>query len=228
MQKNIFITGCSSGLGLALAQLYLKKSYKVYGTARRMPKITDKNFIFERCDLKDTKSISQTLSSFIQKEKKWECVYLNAGILGKVDFLDKLTLNDFEEVMNVNVYSNKVLLDIFSNLEVKTIIATSSGASINALLGWSSYCMSKTSLNMLMALYALENKECKVLALAPGIVDTDIRASILKLDDEKFPSAKIIKNSLAFSKEEAALKFDDVLQNANKYESGSFLDVREI
>jgi len=228
MQKNVFITGCSSGLGLALTQLYLKKSYKVYGTARRMPKINDKNFIFERCDLKETKSIAQALTSFIQKEKKWECVYLNAGILGKIDLMNNLSINDFEEVMNVNVYANKILLDIFCSLEVKTIIATSSGASVNAFLGWSTYCMSKSSLNMLLSLYALEMKDSTLLAVAPGIIDTAIRKSILKLDDEKFPSAKIIKNSLAFSKEEAALRFDQVFVNSNEYRSGSFLDVREI
>lgn len=30
MIKNILITGCSSGLGLALTRLYLEKGYKVF------------------------------------------------------------------------------------------------------------------------------------------------------------------------------------------------------
>jgi len=228
MQKNIFITGCSSGLGLALSALCLKKGYKVYGIARNKPALQDKNFIYKYCDLSKIEYIKEELSFFIKEIKIFEAVFLNAGCLGKVDVLNKLCLKDFEEVMKVNVYANKELLDIFSSLKVKTIIATSSGASLNALMGWSTYCMSKTSLNMLIALYALEMKNTKLLALAPGVIDTAMRDKILGFDAEKFPSVKIIQEALAFSKEEAAQKMFNVFEKVNVYKSGSFLDVREI
>jgi benzil reductase ((S)-benzoin forming) len=39
MQKNILITGCSSGLGLALTKNYLEKDFKVYGISRNKPDI---------------------------------------------------------------------------------------------------------------------------------------------------------------------------------------------
>ena len=59
--KNILITGCSSGLGLALTKLYLGKGYKVYGISRREPEIKNDNFIFKSFDLSRVNTIKAGL-----------------------------------------------------------------------------------------------------------------------------------------------------------------------
>jgi len=35
-RKNVLITGCSSGIGQALAEEYLRQGYRVYATARNI------------------------------------------------------------------------------------------------------------------------------------------------------------------------------------------------
>lgn len=66
MSKNILITGCSSGLGLALVNLYLKKGFKVYGISRTKPEIQNDNFIYKRFDLANVEEIKPILQEFIQ------------------------------------------------------------------------------------------------------------------------------------------------------------------
>ena len=87
MQKNILITGCSSGLGLALTNYYLQKNYKVFGISRKKPDITNTNFIHKSFDLSNISKIKEELSAFILDIKEIDTVFLNAGMLGKIKIL---------------------------------------------------------------------------------------------------------------------------------------------
>ena len=84
MTKNILITGCSSGLGLALTNFYLNKDCKVYGISRIKPNIKNDNFIFKAFDLSKISKINKELNVFITSLKNIDIVYLNAGMLGEL------------------------------------------------------------------------------------------------------------------------------------------------
>ncbi|RZJ74455.1 MAG: SDR family NAD(P)-dependent oxidoreductase, partial [Flavobacterium sp.] len=64
----------------------------------------------------------------------------------------------------------------------KSIINISSGAALKPYFGWSVYCSTKAALNMLTQTLAVEQAEekngVKVLAIAPGVVDTDMQVEI--------------------------------------------------
>ncbi len=129
MNKNILITGCSSGLGLALSNFYLENNFTVYGISRTKPNIKNKNFHFKEFDLSDLSRIKPELTSFIDNIKEIETVYLNAGMLGDIKEITKLSITEIKEVLDLNVFANKELLDILSANNVKSIIGISSGAS---------------------------------------------------------------------------------------------------
>ena len=229
MKKNILITGCSSGLGLALSKLFLQKDYKVFGISRNKPNLTHKDFYFKSCDLSNVSSVKKILNDFILNIKEIDAVYLNAGSLGKIETLNNVSVENMQNIMNVNVYANKEILDILKNIAVNNIIATSSGASINAYKGWSSYCLSKTSLNMLINLYSKEMLNTKLLCVAPGVIKTPMTDVIrFKTDENRFPSVKTLKEAILSSPEEAALKMYNVYKNSKDFESGSYIDVRLI
>ena len=229
MQKNILITGCSSGLGFALTNYYLKKGFKVFGISRRTPNIKNKNFIHKSCDLSDTSKIKNNLTSFIQEIKSFETVYLNAGTLGKIKEMVKLELDDLKNTMDINVYANKELLDIFSTIKVKNIIAISSGAAVNASKGWGPYSLSKASLNMLINLYAKEMVDTKLLCVAPGVIETPMTDIIrFEVDDSIYTSAKTLKEGVIQKPQNAAIKLDEVINRIDEFESGIFIDVRNI
>jgi alcohol dehydrogenase/benzil reductase ((S)-benzoin forming) len=227
--KNILITGCSSGLGLALTKLYLDKGYKVYGISRTNPDIHNTNFIFKAFDLSKTDEIKKSLSEFILNIKEIEIVFLNAGMLGKIKVLKDLTLDDLKEVNEINLYANKILLDICGEVMLKNVIAISSGASKNGSKGWAAYCLSKSNLNMLINLYANEFENTKFLAVAPGVIETPMTDHIrFEVDDTIFTSAKMLKKGEIQSPKTAAKRLDELINSIDTFKSGLFIDVREI
>ena len=107
MNKSILITGCSSGLGLALTNFYLNKDFIVYGISRNRPEIENKNFYFKEYDLSNLDTIKENLSSFIYDIKNLHTVYLNAGMLGEIKEITNLSINEIKEVLDLNVLQIK-------------------------------------------------------------------------------------------------------------------------
>ena len=229
MQKNILITGCSSGLGLALTNYYLQKNYKVFGISRKKPDITNTNFIHKSFDLSNISKIKEELSAFILDIKEIDTVFLNAGMLGKIKILSELSIQELNEVYTLNVYANKEMFDILMNTKVKNILVISSGASKNGYKGWGSYSLSKAGVNMLVNLYSNEMLNTKILALAPGVIKTPMTDYIrFKLDENIFPSVKKLNEGLVQTPEETAIKIDNLINKIDEFKSGTYVDIREI
>ena len=229
MQKNILITGCSSGLGLALTKYYLKKEYKVYGISRKKPSITNENFIHKSFDLSQVSKIKSELTDFIKDINNLETVFLNAGMLGKIKILQELSIDEMNEVYSLNVYANKELLDILMQIKVNNVLVISSGASKTGYKGWGSYSLSKAGVNMLVNLYANEMTNTKILALAPGVIKTPMTDYIrFEIDEDIFTSAKKLNEGIVQTPEETAIKIDELINRIDEFESGSYVDVRQI
>ena len=229
MQKNILITGCSSGLGLALTNYYLEKNYKVFGISRKKPDITNTNFIHKSFDLSNISKIKEELSTFVLEIKEIDTVFLNAGMLGKIKILSELSIQELNEVYFLNVYANKEIFDILMNIKVKNILVISSGASKNGYKGWGSYSLSKAGVNMLVNLYSNEMLNTKILALAPGVIKTPMTDYIrFELDENIFPSVKKLNEGLVQTPEETAIKIDNLINKIDEFKSGTYVDIREI
>jgi alcohol dehydrogenase/benzil reductase ((S)-benzoin forming) len=150
-------------------------------------------------------------------------------MLGKIKEMTKLELNDLKTTMDLNVYANKELLDLLSNIKVKNIIAISSGAAVNGSKGWGPYSLSKASLNMLINLYSKEMLDTKILCVAPGVVETPMTDYIrYEIDDTIYTSAKVLKEGSIQTPFDAANKLNEVANRISEFESGSFIDVRNI
>ncbi len=229
MKKNILITGCSSGLGLALTNLYLQKGYKVFGLSRKNPLIQNKDFEFKKIDLSQTLEIKKLLQDYLLDIKEFELVYLNAGILGEIKTLELLSLEEMRNVFEINVFANKEILDILAKCKVKKIVAISSGASINGSKGWGSYSLSKAGINMLINLYSKELINTKLYAIAPGVIKTQMTDYIrFEIDDRIFISAKKLKEGEIQTPKNAAKRLNETLKKLETIPSGSFIDVRNI
>lgn len=230
MKKNILITGCSSGLGLALTNYYLEKNYKVFGISRRKPNIENLDFIHKSFDLSDISNIKTQLFDFITQIKEFETVFLNAGMLGEIKILSELSILELNEVYSLNVYANKEILDILMTLkELKNIIIISSGASKNGYKGWGAYSLSKAGVNMLVNLYSNEMLNTKILALAPGVIKTPMTDFIrFELDENIFPSVKKLNTGIVQTPLETAIKIDKLINKIDEFESGSFVDIRDL
>ena len=229
MKKNILITGCSSGLGLALTSYYLQKGFKVYGISRNKPEIQNQNFIHISFDLSKILEIKTSLTTILKEIKNLDLVFLNAGMLGKIKILQELSIEEMQEVYNLNVYANKELLDILMQIDVKNIFIISSGASKTGYKGWGSYSLSKAGVNMLVNLYSNEMFNTKIIALAPGVIKTPMTDYIrFELDENIFTSAKKLNEGLVQTAFETAIKIDAFINRINEFETGSYVDIRQI
>jgi NAD(P)-dependent dehydrogenase (short-subunit alcohol dehydrogenase family) len=227
--KNILITGISSGLGEALAQAYLEEGDTVYAIGRTLSGKLDhySHFFFFPYDLSETFMIQSTLRDFLQN-RTFDLVILNAGVLGDIQTLSQTDLMVAKEVMEINVWANKELIDLLSRQShVKQIIGMSSGAAVNGSKGWGAYSLSKAALNMLLKVYAKELPDIHFTALAPGVIRTPMVEHIMdEVDDNAFPSAKRLKENPIQTPKEAAKNLIAIFPQLLEQESGSFIDVR--
>lgn len=229
MKKNILITGCSSGLGLALSNYYLQKGFKVYGISRNKPEIQNANFTHISFDLSQISEIKTSLTNILKEIKNLDLVFLNAGMLGKIKILKELNIEEMQEVYSLNVYANKELLDILMQINVKNIFIISSGASKTGYKGWGAYSLSKAGVNMLVNLYSNEMFNTKIIALAPGVIKTPMTDYIrFELDENIFTSAKKLNEGLVQTPLETAIKIDAFINRIDEFETGSYVDIRQI
>ena len=196
---------------------------------------THENFNFLSLDISDFVAIENKLPAFIKSVEGFDLIILNAGILGEIKDLKDTSLHEIKKVMDVNVWANKLLIDIcFENLRgVDQIVAISSGASQSGSRGWSAYALSKVTLNMLISLYAAEQKRTHFSAITPGLVDTQMQDYISGLpDDEHYPVVQKLKKAKNTpdmpAPSEVAEELIEAFGRAMHYRSGSFLDKREL
>jgi NAD(P)-dependent dehydrogenase (short-subunit alcohol dehydrogenase family) len=224
---NVLITGSSSGLGLALAQSFCEQGDEVYGISRSQTPLPIKQIT---CDFNQLDTLKECLSELTQNIS-FDYVFLNAGLLGKIAVVSKLSHADFLSVFNVNVFANKVIIDdLLHNDSVKNIIGISSGAALKTYFGWSIYCTSKAAFKQLLSAYADENPSVHFLSLAPGIVKTKMQDHLYSLDANEIPSLEKF-HSLYPSMETPDVVAKRIIKNLTTLDalpSGSFYDLREI
>ena len=228
---NILITGVSSGLGKALKDEYILNKHNVYGLSRR--NVNDCNHI--DIDLKYLSNIDEKLSILLKDVNSLDVVFLNAGILGDIKTFDKWNYNELYDIMNINVWSNKYILDwLFeNNIKVKQVITISSGASEHTYKGWGGYSISKAALRMMVELYSKEIDDTHFISLAPGLVDTPMQDYLCNsVDVSEFPSTQKFIDSKIYgntkSTKSIAENIINLIPELLKLENGSFIDLRRI
>lgn len=236
---KVLITGTSSGLGYGLALHYLKEGHHVYGISRKSNDDLNKNrkFSFLSLDISDFEALRKEIPVFLKDLDSIDLVILNAGILNDIKDLKNTSIEEIRKVMDVNVWANKVLIDsLFESInQVQQIVAISSGAAVSGTRGWNAYSLSKATLNMLIDLYSKEHEHCHFCALAPGLIETgmqDYLNSLPREYEQKYPMVKKLKEARGTDKMpkplDAAKTIASAIGKAVKYESGSFLDMREL
>ena len=103
----------------------------------------------------------------------------NAGIIDPIASLMSIDATSWHQCMATNLeaplFLNQLLHDKIVNGRVLTI---GSGAAYFPVKGWTAYCVSKAALSMLTRCWQLECTRTAFASVMPGIIDTDMQASI--------------------------------------------------
>jgi len=111
MQKTILITGCSSGIGAALAREFAKRGHHVYATARRRESLAPLEALGLRClelDVNDNASIERALHEVATEKGHLDMLVNNAGFSQVGAVLD-LTREDLRRQYETNVIAPVVV-----------------------------------------------------------------------------------------------------------------------
>jgi NAD(P)-dependent dehydrogenase (short-subunit alcohol dehydrogenase family) len=155
-------------------------------------------------------------------------------MLGEIKDLRDTALDEIGKVMDVNVWANKVLLDVvIGSCTVEQVVAISSGSAFNGSGGWGAYSISKSALNLLVRVYAHEHPEIHFTALAPGLVHSDMLGYVLSLPDDPRYAAngrirRAARESRTFTPAQAAASVLARLRDLVDQPSGAYVDVRRL
>jgi len=105
MQKTILITGCSSGIGAALAREFTERGHRVYATARRAETLAGLEAEGIRgltLDVNDDSSIAAVLDTVSREAGQLDLLVNNAGF-SQVGAVVDLTREDLRRQFETNV-----------------------------------------------------------------------------------------------------------------------------
>lgn len=222
---GVLITGVSSGLGKALIEEYQKNGYGVYGLDRTyIDLITLYRHIYE-----------QGIDNLLKGRDKLDLIILNAGILGEIKTFTKFNMEELQQIMNVNVFSNKLILDILfeRGVKVKQVVSISSGASEKTYKGWGGYSISKSAMRMMMSVYSKDVPDTHFTSLAPGLVQTKMQDYLCeKVSLDEFPeTSKFIESQENGTTRNPYDVAEDIIKIVPKLldmESGGYVDLRNV
>jgi NADP-dependent 3-hydroxy acid dehydrogenase YdfG len=178
VKKRILITGASSGLGLEVGKLFLKKNFEVINLSRK-----ESCFQNISLDLSDDKSIIKTIELIKKDYSEFDVLVLNSGIMplakvGEINF-------DIDEVFKVNISGTIKLVNGLLDLIKKNkadLVFIGSTASFKGYEEHSVYCASKHAIEGFIKSLQVElkNEPVRVIGFHPGGFNSNLRGGVIK------------------------------------------------
>ena len=248
------VTGANGGFGKAISDSILNKEGKLLFVARDLEKINSfintveqskRPFLFNiQSDLSEEKDLQNTeklIKEIIENNNDIEEVFLfnNASIIDPISLIKDVNFKDISNALVLNIATAYTLSSALIRIKLNKpalkiyIINISSGVSINAVKGWSTYCISKAGLNMLSKCIAIENESEVIFSLSinPGAIDTGMQEKIRNADSVEIPATKKFETMYNEGKlqnpKDVADKLFRVLAS-NEYSNGDFIDFNKI
>jgi NAD(P)-dependent dehydrogenase (short-subunit alcohol dehydrogenase family) len=180
MQKTILITGCSSGIGAALAKEFAKRGHRVYATARRRESLAPLEAAGVRglaMDVNDDDTIAAAFDTVAREAGCLDLLINNAGI-SQVGAVVDLTREDLRRQYETNVIAPvRVTAKAVSLLRAS--VAQNGAASVaivGSIVGTfttpfaAAYCSSKAAVHSLTDGLRMELKPfgIRVVSIQPG------------------------------------------------------------
>lgn len=150
MEKNILVTGASSGFGLLLANELHKRGYKVIGTSRSPEKIQSAvPFKMLALDITDDNSIKDFSKHLLTEIKQLDVLINNAGFYLS-GLAEETTISQGKQQLDTNFWGTVMLtnelLPYFRNQRFGKIITVGSIMGLISLPGGAYYAASKHAL----------------------------------------------------------------------------------
>jgi len=197
--KKIIISAGASGIGWSTAKICLSRGAIVYlcdidnkslNKIRKHPLNNKKLFSYE-FDASDEYEVSNFFQQVNKKTKKIDALINNVGVAGPTGTIEKLSSEDWERTLKINVISHynftKLAIPMLKKNKGGSIINISSGAGIMGFPLRSPYAASKWAVIGVTKTLAMElgKYKIRVNAICPGTIKGSRMVRVIR-DKAKF------------------------------------------
>ncbi len=190
MSRNVFITGSTSGIGLAIAEAYAKNGDNVLISGGRRTELLDtvQSQLMEQygvrvetlvLDVQNRDDVMSKVPAAIESFGGIDILVNNAGLAQGLDPFQDSDIDDAVTMIDTNVkgllYVTKAVLPFFiAKNEGGYIVNMGSTAGIYAYPGGAVYCATKAAVKTLSDGIRMDTiaTDIKVTTIQPGIVET--------------------------------------------------------
>ncbi len=199
VDKVALVTGGSSGIGKATAEILAENGAKVAVLARTEPDLNEVvEEIYDRggqamsivADVSRPDEMSAAINSTVQKWSDIDILVANAGINGVWAPIEELEPDEFQKTIHVNLFGTflaiKYAVPYLKGNGSVVITSSINGTRKFSSTGATAYSVSKAGQVAMMKMLALElaSHGIRVNAVCPGAVETRIEESTEKRDIE--------------------------------------------
>ena len=189
--KNVLITGCSRGIGMAVTEQCAYQHASIWACCRKYSELFEK-YIAELqkiyavkitplyFDLTDDEAVRNAAYLFIKEHIIIDVLINNAGIIQESALFSMTSIGKIRDVFEVNFFSQISFLQYITRIMIRqkrgSIINIASIAGLDGEFAQSGYSASKAALiNATKSLSAeLGQYGIRINAIAPGFIDTDM------------------------------------------------------
>ncbi|MDR0229448.1 MAG: SDR family NAD(P)-dependent oxidoreductase [Flavobacteriaceae bacterium] len=199
--KTVFITGATSGIGMATAKV-LAPNYRLILCGRRLDKLDQVKKELETItsvytlafDVSSKEDVFNAIDSLPQEWKSIDILINNAGNAHGLATFQQADLSDMEAMIDINVkglmYVTKAVLPLMLPSGMGHIVNLSSIAGKETYMNGTMYCASKAAVEAISKGLRLDlvSSGIKVTNIAPGAVETEFSLVRFKGDKTKADS----------------------------------------
>ncbi|MEM9390952.1 MAG: SDR family NAD(P)-dependent oxidoreductase [Bacteroidota bacterium] len=200
MTNIALVTGATSGIGLATAQILLKNGFRVIVCGRRSERLIQEFEEFGSSvlpltfDVRDKEKVAFELESLPEDWKDINILINNAGNAHGLAPIEAGSLDDWDAMIDINVkgllYVSKAILPGMVERKSGHIVNVGSIAGKEVYPNGNVYCASKHAVDAINNGMRIDLNQygIKVSAINPGLVETEFSQVRFKGDDERASS----------------------------------------
>ena len=197
--KTAFITGATSGIGKATAEMFAKNNFNLILCGRRIERLNELKEVLSKLtnvttlqfDVRDKEQVFKAVASLPKGFQKIDILINNAGNAHGLSTIQDGSMDDWDAMLDINVkgllYVSKAIIPQMVARNDGFIVNIGSIAGKEVYPNGNVYCASKHAVNALNKGMRIDlNKHnIRVSAIHPGAVETEFSEVRFKGDTKK-------------------------------------------
>lgn len=210
---SLAITGASSGIGQAIAEVFAKQGAELFLGARRIERLEEsksrllklgaKKVLVQSLDVRSDESVQAWSDAAFKAFPKLDVLVNNAGLVLGRDSIETGKIDDWMTILDTNVMGvlrlSRAFVPKFRENQSGHVVMLGSIAGHQVYEGGSAYCASKFSVKAITQTLKLEvnGSGIRVSSIDPGMVETEF--SEVRFRGDKEAAAAVYKGMTPLS-----------------------------